>query len=513
LHAVSNVALDRSSAGIPTPASQAAWARRWLVLPPLVLAAVVYYPVTGAYFFADDFLNLYHIANRPLVEYLVTPNGGHILVTRNAIFFLTAKLFGAQPAPYYWSALLTHLLNVWLLYRLVRLLTGRPALASFGACLWGISPSVEGTIGWYSVYGHALVAVALLIILHQAVERAAQGTPPSLGTRVVWYGLALGAATSFGTGTGIALVLPAALWLLGFPSTRRRRAVPLLTLVVTVPVLYALLMWAYETLAQTQVFGLRHTQLLLAHWETIPRYLGHFIALGFTRLVLGFAFRPSLPMSVWYGLSAGLLVVVLLALRTAPRRMSRPLLACVVLLLGCYGTVAAGRSYYLSTLSPEFLVLLSRYHYVGELLLCLILCLALHSLLPSPPRWAGRALLAAWYGLAFGAWLRWAPAIDQHEQARNDTREALTAIRAAIEARAPGETVYIDNRRFESLPLPALWFPGWAAVFTIFHPDNSVEGRRVYFVERRPAVRARMADGRRTAALVVAPAEAGKRDK
>lgn len=507
-----NVAHEHRGDGTGSSKPPAARARRWLLFPPLALAAVVYYPVTGAYFFSDDFLNLYHIVNRPLLEYLVTPNGGHVLVTRNAIFFLMTKLFGTEPEPYYWSALLTHLLNVALLFLVIERFTASAFLASFGAALWAISPSVEGTIGWYSVYGHALVAAALLIILHQAAGCLARAQAPGRSQRILWYGLALGAATSFGTGTSIALVLPVALWLLGLPSTRRR-SIPLLTLVVTVPALYAFLMWVYEAMAQTQVFGPRQTLLLLSHWETIPRYLGHLIALGFTRLLFGFAFGPSLSMSLWYGLLAGLIVGFVLALRKAPRPSSRALLACLVLLLGCYGSVAAGRSYYLSTVAPEFLTLLTRYHYVGELLLCLILCLVLHGLWPTPPRWLGRALLASWYGLAFGAWLRWGTPIDLHEKARHDTHQALASIRAAIEAKAPGEAVYIDNRPFASLPIPSIWFPGWAAVFTIFYPDNTVEGRRVYFVERGPGARARMADGRRTAPLLAAPPDAGTKDK
>src|SRR5262249_48876359 len=55
-----------------------------LFLLPLALAAVRYYPITGNYFFADDFLNLYHIADDPVPQYLITPNGGHVLLTRNA---------------------------------------------------------------------------------------------------------------------------------------------------------------------------------------------------------------------------------------------------------------------------------------------------------------------------------------------------------------------------------------------------------------------------------------------
>src|SRR5262245_225374 len=82
----------------------------------VALAAVAYYPVTANYFFADDFLNLYHIANDRLIEYLVMPNGGHVLFARNAVFYASRLLFGTNPAPYFWIVFVTHLVNVALAF-------------------------------------------------------------------------------------------------------------------------------------------------------------------------------------------------------------------------------------------------------------------------------------------------------------------------------------------------------------------------------------------------------------
>ena len=61
-----------------------AW-QRVPVLLALGLTALVYHPLLYNYFWSDDFLNLYHIVNISLPEYLLTPHGGHMLVTRNAM--------------------------------------------------------------------------------------------------------------------------------------------------------------------------------------------------------------------------------------------------------------------------------------------------------------------------------------------------------------------------------------------------------------------------------------------
>src|SRR5262245_16182800 len=216
----------------------------WLVLPPLIVTAIVYFPITRNYFYLDDFFNLYNIVNdRPLV-YVLRENGGHVLVARNALFYLIFWLVGPHPELFYWSALLTHLLNVALLFVVILRLTGRSGLASFGALLWGSSPLQEGTLGWYSVYGHALVGTTLLIVLAQAAGLARRGQQPSRRTRSLWAGLALIGATSFGTGVALAMALPFALYLLLPPGPKRRP--PLLALVVVVPLVYVGLTRLYE---------------------------------------------------------------------------------------------------------------------------------------------------------------------------------------------------------------------------------------------------------------------------
>jgi len=48
-----------------------------LVLVPLGLSAWIYYPVTRAFFFADDFVHLVDLENERTLVFLLKPFGGN----------------------------------------------------------------------------------------------------------------------------------------------------------------------------------------------------------------------------------------------------------------------------------------------------------------------------------------------------------------------------------------------------------------------------------------------------
>ena len=210
----------------------------WWVAVPFALSAAGSYPITRNYFYGDDLLSVYDVINKPFVELLLVPYGGHLYVVRNALFALLYWLFGPDPHAYYWVALLTHLANVALLCALLHTLTDSPRLACFGGALWGTAPVTEGTIGWYSVYGHALATTGLLLILLGIVRAARRGSVSNaeLG---LWAGLVFAISTSFGVGLAFAVVLPVIAWLLLPRGAVRRRAVALLgTTAVVMPLVY-----------------------------------------------------------------------------------------------------------------------------------------------------------------------------------------------------------------------------------------------------------------------------------
>src|SRR5262245_45407675 len=177
----------------------------WLVLA-VALSAFVYGSIIHNYFFGDDLYSLYKIVNGDLWAYLATP-GEHLLLVRNALFYLCYRVFSADPAGYFWIVLATHLVNVALLFGILRTFTGSVLLAAFGAALSGASPVHEGTLGWYSVYGQVVAAGCILWVLFD-LARLAAGSGVARGATIRWPLLLLVATNSFGVGMGVAIVMP-----------------------------------------------------------------------------------------------------------------------------------------------------------------------------------------------------------------------------------------------------------------------------------------------------------------
>jgi hypothetical protein len=68
-------------------------AKHWLFLVPVALVGYVHRPILGDYFKYDDFLHLYQIANFGVLEFLITPHGGHLLASSNFVFVVCEALF------------------------------------------------------------------------------------------------------------------------------------------------------------------------------------------------------------------------------------------------------------------------------------------------------------------------------------------------------------------------------------------------------------------------------------
>ena len=374
-------------------------------------------------------------------------------------------------------------------------------LASFGAALWGSTPFNEGSLGWYSVYGHVLVATALLLILCQVERLATRGRIPARRTQWWWYALVLAAATSFGTGIAIALLLPFILALL-LPGWRSWHRLPLRSLFVTVPVLFVALNALYLRLIGTDPVA-PPWMMLLSDPLGIPLIWAQLVGLGLTRLLFGF-YSPSWVANpvCWLALLTPFAAIVVLVGRAAPERVRRHLTACALIVLGSYGVIALGRAALMLKLAPQ-MITFPRYHYVGQLGLAMTLCLLLAQAAPKLTAWPKRLLLVAWYGLTLASYAHFAPSIDHHDAARRDTQQALAAMQLTIDHSPPGRDVYIPNHAFKPFLFFPTLFPGWAAVFVVFHPDNRTgDGRPIHFVEDNPGVIEALQRGKRTEGLL-----------
>jgi hypothetical protein len=501
-----------------------------LMLVPLASSAVVYAPIVGNYFFADDFLNLYRIVNVPLLEYVLTPHAGHVLLARNALFWLCRTAFGPRAELFFAAVLLTHLVNVGLLFAAVRSLSGSAALACFGATLWGTAPLHQGTLGWYSVYGQVVATTALLAIVAHAARLSAAGRTPSRAARRGWYGLALVAATSFGVGIGAALALPFVLVLL-FPDWRRwSRRPPLLSLLLVVPVLYVAAQALFIAVSGEAIPGLRALSAALGRFESAGS------AAGASRLALAAAYARALPATLamlvellaygcaqmlagfWSVAGAGpaLWLAVLtavagasIAVASGDAVLRRRLLAAGLLALACYASVAAGRAAVLSALGMAHGALADRYHYAATAPLALLLCLLLHGMQTrlALGRTPVTSLLLLWLAWSTGSYARNAPRIEHHATARLATGLVRAEIARVVDRAPAGDPVYVANRPFAptASTISPIDFPGWGALFVAFSPDDTVDGRPLRFVIADPAVAQAAQHGRRSATLFTTP--------
>jgi hypothetical protein len=458
---------------------------------PLLAALVVWAPLLENYFQHDDFVHLYDIATLGFARFVANVQVGHLYLVRNAVFYATFRAFGPDPRPYFWCELLTHLVNVLLLYRVILRLTGDRALACIGPVLWGTAPALEGALGWYAVYGQVLLTMIVLVLLASFAGLVEEERPLSARRAVWWGGLLIAGGASFGTGLGVAVAFPLMV-LLAVPVARRTRwSVALLTLApVLTLALYAILrsIGPPPPVVFAQALSARETV------ATIPDALvmgAHLVAFGATTLLLGFlGLDHGYPTATAVVTAGGVLLVVALAWLRSDAPARRRLLALALLLAGAYGAVALGRAGFAEFYGGPMYwpATWIRYHYLPTAILTVLLSSALATL-----RTRSRLATRVVYGTG---WL-WLAArllvlvvrplpIAHHDYERAATEAVVRSIAAAVAATPAGATVRIANRPFPPtsvvLSMAPGSFPGWAALFTIFFPENTVDGRPVRFV-------------------------------
>lgn len=495
------------------------WAQLGFLLLALALPALQYYRITLNFFFQDDFLNLYEIADKDLWSFVLRMHGGHLLMTRNALFALFYNVFGTNEVFYFWAVYLTHLLNVVLLFLTVRDSTGSARLACFGAAAWGLLPVHAGSLGWYSVYGQVIVAACMLWIL-SGMARVATGKPLPRFAPLLWALLLAAAMSSFGVGIGVALVMPGVACLL-VPRGRGRARVALATGIVSVatPLVY---LWVQE---QNRQFdgGLAPSDMAagaLLYLATYVRFLLELIGYAITCLALGTLHDPLYyPGAAAYALVAvwvAILVVIFVRGSTAVRRQ---ILACLLLALAIYGMISAGRAAFIKPNNTPWMIRSPRFHYAGPIPVAILSCILLAQF--GNVRWLGgrpkTGLLLLWMGAMF-AGRYWKPQqipIRQVWSARRETSVTLADIHKRIARAKPGATVFIPNQGFKSVG-PMLYgavqrFPGSVGLFVIYFPENVVDGHRVYFLEADPKVIEGARNSRRTAELLKSYESVGRR--
>ena len=189
---------------------------------------------------------------------------------------------------------------------------------------------------------------------------------------------------------------------------------------------------------------------------------------------------------------------------TAPAR--RRILALALLAVAAYGTIAAGRAIlFTATHTPLWVaVTSSRYQYLGLSVVALLVCTALAQVAALGPT-ANRivqATTAAWMVVRIVVLMVRPFPIDHWDSERAETMAMLTSVRQQIARTPPGQVALIENQPFGLSRGFANVFPGWAGMFVVFFPDNTVDGRPVRFLVSEDDWQRAQARGGRIATLV-----------
>jgi hypothetical protein len=472
-------------------------AERLMLVLSLAVVLIVNFQLLSAFFYADDFVLLYQIANWNPLEFIFSSWGGHLLIFRNIIFYCMFKLFGVNSVAYFSTVLITHLGSAYILYKIIYLLTDKPYIAVAGMMIWGICPVNYATLAWYSVYGQILTCFLFLLFLYDLLRIEKDKIIFEMNIVIRWSICFLLMAASFGTGLAIACLSPLAIVIILWENNKKWKiAASILPVIAVILVLFIFKDSIYHYFSGE-----------ISH--TTPLALG--VALSNYKLILEMFIRmcaysiycmASFPMlffssTMQYPTSAIVIAIpvvilfIILFFRSKEYRRHYAILS--ILFLGLIGLTAYGRA----VIFKIFGVLISlgsmtpRYYYVIFILVVLILSLMADELDDLFPKIAKVITPIVLIVIALsvypniiiakkiGIW-------NTSGRERKIYYDTITDIERTVRTYPEGSSVFIDNKMDDQISLfnPSdTDFPGKAAMFSIKYPNNTVEGRRVYFVE------------------------------
>src|SRR5260221_3035942 len=173
----------------------------------VTIAAVVQSAVFQHELRGDDYLHLFAAVHHGWKEVL-TPYAGHVIPIHKVAYALLWRAFGVWSAPYFALAFVTHLLCVFLLYRLVLRLSGSPIWSAFWATAWGTSLVCASTMNMFACYGGVLCTAPALWVAEDVLHASDDGELPSAGRIAIWTAAVLFSALTFGVRMVAVLAMP-----------------------------------------------------------------------------------------------------------------------------------------------------------------------------------------------------------------------------------------------------------------------------------------------------------------
>jgi hypothetical protein len=465
----------------------------------LAVILIVNFQLLFTFFYADDFLHFYQIANWKPHEFIFSSHGGHLYIFRNLIFYWMFKLFGLNAIPFFSIVLMTHLASAYILYEILHLTTNKPLLAAVGTMTWGICPINYATMAWYSAYGHILVGFFFLLFLYDLLKIEKGKTIFSLSITIRWSIYLLLMATSFGVGLAIVCMAPIAviivLWKYDNKWKIAASMIPVILLILFLfifkdTIFFFLSGEDQNTKPVALSFAFSQYRSILEMFIRVCAYSIYCMA-AFPLLFL--SSTVPYPTAAIF-ISIPVVTLFLLCFLQSKNDRFRHYAVLCLFFIGLVGLTAYGRAPNFKNLNISIVAasVTPRYYYVITIVVMTTIVLMADNLLYIFPKIKKIAygLICILIASSIYPSIHVARIIDPNNQSRSERKlyyDTVSDVIETIRAYAAGSSVFIDNamnRRFSIFFPSDVDFPGKAAVFSITYPTNTFEGRRVYFVEK-----------------------------
>jgi hypothetical protein len=464
----------------------------------LAAVLVVNFQLLFTFFFADDFLWFYQISNWNPLEFIFLSIGGHLFIFRNLILYCMFKLFGLNSVVYFLTVLLTHLGSAYILYKIIYLLTNKPQIAAVGMMIWGICPVNYATLAWYSAYGQILVGFFFLLFLYDLLRMEKGKILFSMKIVIRWSIYLFLMAASYGTGLAIACLSPIVIVIILWKNNQKWKiAAAMLPVIALILLLFIFKDSIYyyfsgevsNTKPVALGVALSNYKIILEMFIRMCAYSIYCMA-AFPMLFLSSTKKFSTTAFISIPV---IILFIVLFFRSKEYRRHYAVLSLIF--LGLIGLTAYGRAPILNAfgLTMAAAAITPRYYYVIFIMVVLILSLMADELFNSFPKMAKVIVPFVFIVIALSIYpsIDLAKRIDIYNSSvkvRKIYYNTITDIEKTIRAYPEGSFVLIDNKMNDPI-IPTLFpsdtdFPGKAAIFSIKYPNNTVEGRRVYFVEK-----------------------------
>jgi hypothetical protein len=471
-----------------------------LIFIPLISSVVIQCTIIKNFFISDDFIHLYQAANMDFWEFLITPHGGHVLPVLSSLFYIFLKLFGINSQYYFIIVLLTHLINVALLYYVILFFTGKRNIALFFSTLWGISPINQASLGWFSAFGYVIVVTFLLLILLDIGRIKTAAMKPHPVMFIKWLIILLLSSLTFGVGMSITMSFFMVSWLLLYETKYRiKTTLFLIGVATTVPITYLCLMHLYSRISgiSSMVPSLPYESLHF--WVLTTKMLLNMISYGMCTLLTGpyLIFSTKLAFPISYIAISVVCLFLIAAFIRASKYSRLQMLAYLLLVLTVSFFISFGRANacdWFKTTTQELIITSERYFYVINIICSLLLSVGYESF---PFMKKLKTRLPDYILPTFIIAILFIPSLwcvklvipNSGYHARNDFHTMTKQIEKAIDVNQPKENYYFMNMDINTssiffLGMDKSNFPGIAAMYVIAFPCNEFSGKRVYFVEK-----------------------------